>query len=145
MKVSKTQVDENRRAILAAAGRLFRARGFDGVSIAEVMQGAGLTHGAFYGYFRSKDELVAATLSEPAAAARRSANYLDDAAKYLSAAHRDDNVGGCPVAALGADAIRQSAPARAAMTGAVERMVARLSEAAPGESEEARRHAALGD
>ena len=64
MKVSKTQVDDNRRAILEAAGRLFRQRGFDAVSVAEVMAAAGLTHGAFYGYFRSKDELVAAALAD---------------------------------------------------------------------------------
>ncbi len=144
MKVSKTQVDENRRAILAAAGKLFRARGFDGVSIADVMQAAGLTHGAFYGYFRSKDELVGATLADLTAAPRRSGSYAEDAAKYLTVAHRDDSVGGCPVAALGADVIRQSPLARAAMTSGVEHMVARLAKTAPGESEDARRRAALG-
>jgi TetR/AcrR family transcriptional repressor of nem operon len=143
MKVSKIQVDENRRAILAAAGKLFRARGFDGVSIAEVMQAAGLTHGAFYGYFRSKDELVAATLSELTASTRKPGPYAEETAKYLSTTHRDDCVGGCPVAALGSETIRQSTPVRAAMTGGIERMVARLAQTAPGETEDARRRAAL--
>ena len=63
MKVSREQVTGNRARILEAAGRLFRERGFDGVSVAEVMRAAGLTHGGFYGYFRSKDDLVAHTLA----------------------------------------------------------------------------------
>ena len=49
MKVSREQVAEHRTRILAAAARLFRLRGFDEVTVAEVMKDAGLTHGAFYG------------------------------------------------------------------------------------------------
>src|ERR1700712_3825548 len=64
MKVSREQVAENRRTILAAAGRLFRERGFEAVTVAEVMKAAGLTHGGFYGYFASKDELIAAALAD---------------------------------------------------------------------------------
>ena len=52
MKVSKEQVAAHRARILAAAGRLFRLRGFEDVTVAEVMKEAGLTHGAFYGHFR---------------------------------------------------------------------------------------------
>ena len=57
MKISKEQVAENRLRILDAAARMFRERGFEGVTVAEVMNAAGLTHGAFYGYFTSKDDL----------------------------------------------------------------------------------------
>jgi TetR/AcrR family transcriptional repressor of nem operon len=53
MKVSREQVLENKRTILEAAGRLFRERGFDSVTVADVMKSAGLTHGGFYGYFKS--------------------------------------------------------------------------------------------
>ena len=59
MKVSREQVAEHRTRILAAAARLFRLRGFDEVTVAEVMKDAGLTHGAFYGYFPSKEALIA--------------------------------------------------------------------------------------
>ena len=45
MKVSKEQMTENRGRILTEAGRLFRDKGFDAVSVAEVMKAAGLTHG----------------------------------------------------------------------------------------------------
>ena len=51
MKVSKEQVATHGKRILAAAGRLFRQRGFDDVTVADVMKDADLTHGAFYGYF----------------------------------------------------------------------------------------------
>lgn len=59
MRVSREQVAENRRKILEVASRLFRERGFDAVTVADVMSAAGLTHGGFYGYFKSKDDLIA--------------------------------------------------------------------------------------
>ena len=55
MRVSREQVLENKRTILKAAGRLFRERGFESVTVTDVMSAAGLTHGVFYGYFKSKD------------------------------------------------------------------------------------------
>ena len=58
MKVSREQVQQHRERILAAASHLFRERGFDGVSVADVMKAAGLTHGGFYGHFDSKDALI---------------------------------------------------------------------------------------
>ena len=54
MKVSREQVSEHRSQSLAAAARLFRLRGFEEVTVT-VMKDAGLTHGAFYGYFPSKE------------------------------------------------------------------------------------------
>ena len=62
MKVSREQMAENRRRILDVASRLFREKGFDAVSVSEVMKAAGLTHGGFYGHFSSKDDLVAETV-----------------------------------------------------------------------------------
>ncbi|MEA1833362.1 helix-turn-helix domain-containing protein [Methylobacterium durans] len=145
MRVSREQVVENRRRILEAAGRLFRARGFDAVTVAEVMRAAGLTHGGFYGYFPSKEALIAAALAElvvvPAIEPVAVADY---AGHYLTPAHRDDCAGGCPVAALGAETIRQSPEARAAMTEGLRRQIARLGAVAPGADPEAARRAAIG-
>src|SRR5687768_14918347 len=59
VKVTKEQAAAHRAAIVAAAGRLFRERGFDGVGVAEITRAAGLTHGGFYGHFASKDALAA--------------------------------------------------------------------------------------
>jgi TetR/AcrR family transcriptional regulator, transcriptional repressor for nem operon len=143
MRVSREQVAENRRRILEEAGRLFRARGFEAVTVAEVMKAAGLTHGGFYGYFRSKDDLIAHALE---AALRASPDAPGDlaayAAAYLSGPHRDDCAGGCPVAALGAETVRQPPEARAAMTDALRRQIARLTTRA-GDTPDARR-AAIG-
>ena len=59
MKVSKEQVQENRRRIVQTAATLFRERGFDGVGVADLMSAAGLTHGGFYKHFASKADLMA--------------------------------------------------------------------------------------
>src|SRR5258706_9829311 len=124
MKVSREQVAENRRKILDAASRLFRARGFEAVTVAEVMKAAGLTHGGFYGHFKSKDDLIAQTLAHVlAAGAEGERNLASYAAQYLTPDHRDDLAGGCPTAALGAETIRQAPEARAAMTASMRRQI----------------------
>ena len=58
MKVSREQADANHERIVDVASRMFREKGFDGVSVSELMTAAGLTHGGFYGHFGSKDDLV---------------------------------------------------------------------------------------
>src|SRR5918993_581993 len=90
MRVSRKQVAENRRKILEAAGRLFRAKGFEAVTVAEVMRAAGLTHGGFYGHFGSKDDLIAQTLAhallvgEERQGSRDEVDLARYAASYLS-------------------------------------------------------------
>src|SRR5689334_16048507 len=134
VRVSREQVTENRRTILDAAGRLFRERGFESVTVVEIMKAAGLTHGGFYGYFASKDELIATALAD--ALSKRSETSGDLAAYatgYLSAAHRDNLAGGCPIAALAAETIRLTGGPRTEMTTGVRRQIERLSSIAPGE------------
>jgi TetR/AcrR family transcriptional repressor of nem operon len=58
-RVSQAQAAQNRERIVGTAARLFRERGIAGVSVADVMAEAGLTHGGFYKHFASKDALVA--------------------------------------------------------------------------------------
>ena len=59
MKVSNEKVAEHREALLATAKRLLQERGFDGAAVAEISRAAGLTQGALYGQFKSKDALAA--------------------------------------------------------------------------------------
>src|SRR6266446_253236 len=59
MRVSREKAAKNRERIVETASRMFREHGFDGVGIDAIMQGAGLTHGGFYGHFGSKDDLAA--------------------------------------------------------------------------------------
>ena len=59
-RVSRAQAEANHQAIEDAASRLFRERGLDAVTVADVMAEAGLTHGGFYTHYSSKDDLAAA-------------------------------------------------------------------------------------
>jgi TetR/AcrR family transcriptional repressor of nem operon len=145
MKVSREQVAENRRKILEVAARLFRERGFEAVTVADVMKAAGLTHGGFYGHFKSKDDLIAQTLANAlTSSAPDEVDLADFAAGYLSARHCEDLAGGCPTAGLGAETIRQAPEARAAMTEGLRRQIERLSRSAPGRNAAEKRRAAVG-
>jgi TetR/AcrR family transcriptional repressor of nem operon len=146
MRVSHEQVTENRRTIVEAASRLFRERGFEAVTVAEIMKEAGLTHGAFYGYFASKDELIgealAGALTETTTGPLESLSRY--ASEYLSRSHRDDLASGCPTAALAAESIRQAGSARGEMTTGIEQQIERFSRVAPGKSSAKKRQAAIG-
>jgi TetR/AcrR family transcriptional repressor of nem operon len=63
MRISKEKAAENRAALIRAASKLFRERGIDGVGVAEISKEAGLTHGALYAHFKSKEELALEALS----------------------------------------------------------------------------------
>jgi len=100
--------------IVKEASRLFRERGFENVTVGEVMQAAGLTHGAFYAHFGSKQELEAAAVGYGLAlSAHRVRNrgatkkgmkaYAD---RYLSPRHRDNPGDGCTMAALAQEVAR---------------------------------------
>ena len=62
MKVSKEVSAQHKEQIIAAAARHYRERGFEGITVAELMKDVGLTHGGFYRHFSSKEELIAAAL-----------------------------------------------------------------------------------
>ncbi|RQS31713.1 TetR family transcriptional regulator [Burkholderia sp. Bp8992] len=116
MGVSRQQAAENRSAIVAAAERLFRARGVDAVGLTELMKEAGFTQGGFYNHFKSKDALVAEVMEKAMhdRADSPNAGSLDaQVALYLSAAHRDNVEAGCPLSAFAGDAPRLTDAARA--------------------------------
>ena len=88
MRVSREKMAENRQRILSEAARLFREKGVDAVSVAEVMQAAGLTHGGFYGHFQSKDELVCKTMEQMTDHEEAYPSFDAFAKHYLSCEHR---------------------------------------------------------
>jgi TetR/AcrR family transcriptional repressor of nem operon len=150
MRVTREQMGENRRRILDAASRLFRDKGFDAVSVAEVMKAAGLTHGGFYGHFDSKDDLIAQTIAHALAG---DASDGDDAGggdirtylcAYLSPEHRDDAANGCPTAGLAADIRHQTPSARLAMSQGLKAQIDRIGKALPESSAADRRRTAIG-
>ena len=124
MRVSRIQAAENRQTVINVASRLFRERGFDGIGLKDLMEGAGLTQGAFYKQFASKEDLAveASRRALESASQRWSAAIAENPddplgaviAFYLSAGHREEKLDGCPVVALGSDAARQGAGVKAA-------------------------------
>jgi TetR/AcrR family transcriptional repressor of nem operon len=124
MRYGKDQKQETRQRILEAAGRRFKADGIDGAGVAAVMSDAGLTNGAFYGHFTSKEDLVANVLADQLRAQRQSvdAQAPDRAGleafirSYLSPEHRDECADGCPSAALLEEIARRPAATRQVFT-----------------------------
>lgn len=113
-----------RRRLIETAGARFKRDGFDGAGISTLVADAGLTNGAFYGHFSSKDDLIATVVAEQLAAqlARVEELPLGLASVeafvqwYASPQHRDDPGGGCPSAALLDEISRQHAVTREAYT-----------------------------
>jgi TetR/AcrR family transcriptional repressor of nem operon len=112
MRYPAAETAEKHQKILAEASRLFKERGFDGVSVSEIMKATGLTHGPFYNHFDSKEALMGECIAHSGGAALAD---LDAAGKtpegmrayvrsYLSPEHRDSRAGGCLVAAFAAHA-----------------------------------------
>jgi TetR/AcrR family transcriptional repressor of nem operon len=135
---SRQQVTQNREAIEQASARLFRERGLNGISVADLMGSAGLTHGGFYGHFPSKDVLAAIACSRAfgesaerwtqkieASGADRQAMRAAIAASYLSTRHRDHPGRGCAGAALANDIAREAPdkPVRQAYVDGIKGMV----------------------
>jgi TetR/AcrR family transcriptional regulator, transcriptional repressor for nem operon len=138
MRYGKEQKEATRRRIVEAAGRRFKADGIDGAGVAAVMSDAGLTNGAFYGHFASKEDLVANVLADQLRAQRHSldAQAPDRAGleafigSYLSPQHRDQCADGCPSAALLDEIARRPAATRQVFTdelmGVMDDIAARL-------------------
>jgi TetR/AcrR family transcriptional repressor of nem operon len=124
--------------VIDVASRLFREHGFDGIGLKDLMEGAGMTQGAFYKQFASKEDLVAeasaraleSTTSRWSDAVAASPNDpLEAVIKfYLSKGHRKEKTEGCPIVALGADAARQSAEVKASFEAGIREHLRLLSD-----------------
>lgn len=127
MRVSKAQAAENRQQILTAAARLFRQRGVSATGVDAIAEDAGLTHGAVYSQFGSKEVIAAEALRlalergshlwqriAQREGSKRAFPAIVD--RYLSRAHRDDAGRGCVIAALGSEVARQPETVRDALT-----------------------------
>jgi TetR/AcrR family transcriptional regulator, transcriptional repressor for nem operon len=135
--------ERTRERIVQAAAAALRARGVDGVSIAEIMAEAGLTHGGFYAHFGSKDDLLRAALD---AANGQTLDMLSGATQstspdqrigavvdaYLSPKHAAHPERGCPLAALGPELARAPGKVRHALSLGVERRLEWLERFLPG-------------
>ncbi|MBF6148877.1 TetR/AcrR family transcriptional regulator [Nocardia nova] len=108
MRYASEHKAATRRRIIEAAGRRFKRDGLDGSGVATLMKDAGLTNGAFYAHFESKEDLIANAVADQLDEQRtavdaqvRDRDGLEQFVRsYLSPAHRDNPEDGCPSAAL---------------------------------------------
>jgi len=131
VKVTKETVAENRTHLVQAAARLIREKGVDGVGVAEICQAAGLTHGALYAQFPSKEALAAAAFDEAfehsfsklTASAQKNGASLKSYLDFLISARQRDNIIGCPLTASASDIARRDEALSSSFAEGFERMV----------------------
>ena len=125
MFVSKETNEENRSSLLRAASHLFREKGIDGVGVAEIAKEAGLTHGALYKHFPSKDALaaeafdyaIASKNAETGASGEdRNLSFEEHLDAMFSIDHRDNIAIRCPMTASASEIARQGTTVAASFT-----------------------------
>lgn len=142
MRYSDTHKQETRQKVVKAAARSVRAKGPEGVSVAEVMAEAGLTHGGFYAHFPNKEALVAAAIEEAFGQSARRFGKVTDGLNnaealatfvdlYVTPEHRAHPERGCPLAGLSSELPRQGPPVREAYERGVQRLVGRIADWLP--------------
>lgn len=156
MGVSKQQVIENKRAIVAAAEKLFRERGVAAVGLAELTKAAGFTQGGFYNHFKSKDALVAAVMEKAmedgaallvagfqASKVKASDPMKEYIAWYLSADHLGNIEAGCPLTAFAGDVRRLGKEARQSYARGLAWNIDQLASAIDGKNAQEKRKKAI--
>jgi TetR/AcrR family transcriptional repressor of nem operon len=131
--------NEIKAKIIQSARRLFNRHGFDGVSVDQIMSGAGLTRGGFYSYFESKSDLYAEVLgcffTDPQWKSCWEGVEVDLSSKdvgpqvvraYLSRQHFEDIENSCPMIALPTDVTRSGESAKEAFETVFSAMVSVL-------------------
>jgi TetR/AcrR family transcriptional regulator, transcriptional repressor for nem operon len=120
--------------IVSVAARAIRRSGYDGTGVADIMKEAGLTHGAFYAHFPSREAMLAEAATRACAESAAATGNVVSAVPteqalasmlrgYLSQGHRDHPEAGCPLAALGSETWRQAPEVRRATTRHIKAMV----------------------
>lgn len=128
--------------IVQAAARAIRRSGYDGTGVADIMKEAGLTHGAFYAHFESREAMLAKAADRAGAESNAFAASVISAAPperslraliqaYLSKDHLAAIETGCPVSALGSEMPRQSPQVRRAATSRIKEMIDLVARQAP--------------
>ncbi|MEY4907212.1 MAG: hypothetical protein RL260_930 [Pseudomonadota bacterium] len=134
--------DATHERIVAVAARAIRRSGYDGTGVADIMKEAGLTHGAFYAHFTSREAMLAeaagracaesaATAADVVASVPRDKALTAMLQAYLSKEHVEHADRGCPLAALGAETSRQAPEVRRVATRHVKEMIDLVARQSP--------------
>jgi AcrR family transcriptional regulator len=146
-RYDKVHKQATRQRIIETAGHRFKQDGIDGSGIATLMADAGLTNGAFYAHFSSKDDLVAHVVADQLDTQAESFRALPPGRaglegflrEYLSPQHRDNPADGCPSAALLDEIARCPAGTKHAYTDAAQAILDEIAaRLAPGDPQSAR-------
>lgn len=133
---------ESHERIVCAAARAIRRSGYHGTGVADIMKDAGLTHGAFYAHFSSREAMLAEAADRAGAEANAiAASVIASASRgqalrammhaYLSDEHCANIETGCPVAALGSETPRQAPEVRRAATNRLKEMIDLVARQSP--------------
>jgi TetR/AcrR family transcriptional regulator, transcriptional repressor for nem operon len=134
--------DASHERIVGVAARAIRRSGYEGTGVADIMKEAGLTHGAFYSHFTSREAMLAeaaarACAESASALAEVVARVPPDRAlesllgAYLSRKHMEHAEMGCPLAALGSETSRQAPEVRRVATRHVKEMIDLVARQSP--------------
>jgi AcrR family transcriptional regulator len=134
--------DATHERIVSVAARAIRRSGYAGTGVADIMKEAGLTHGAFYAHFASREAMLAEAASRACAESAAAVSEVvasvptDQALKtmlhaYLSQDHLHQIETGCPLAALGSETVRQAPEVRRAVTQHIKAMVDLVARQSP--------------
>lgn len=152
MSQKAEQKQKSHEAILASAAALLLERGIRASSVLDVMKGAGLTVGGFYGHFDSKEHLFTETLhvtsrklwsrlltwaTEGTSSRPPALRVLE---RYLTREHRDNPSAGCPLPSIAPEVAREGEPYRSALESELSESM-RAFAALLGPGEKARRKA----
>lgn len=128
--------------IVQVAARAIRRSGYNGTGVADIMKEAGLTHGAFYAHFESREAMLAEAADRAGAESNAFAASVVAAVPpeqalqalmqvYLSKEHLAGIETGCPVSALGSEMPRQSPEVRRAATRRIKEMIDLVARQSP--------------
>lgn len=134
--------EESHERIVRAAARAIRRSGYNGTGVADIMKEAGLTHGAFYAHFASREAMLAEAADRAGAESNAFAANVIAAAPpeqslqalmhaYLSEEHLASIETGCPVSALGSEMPRQAPEVRRAATRRIKEMIDLVARQSP--------------
>jgi TetR/AcrR family transcriptional repressor of nem operon len=150
MGYSQAQKAESKRRVLEVASRQIRENGIEALGVADCMRSAGLTHGAFYGHFASRDALIVEALEHALdQSAKRMAARTTDAKEaaqsplaaiaepFLSETHAQNPGNGCALCALAGEARHANGDVRALLTRYVQQLASRIAKAVGQEGETA--------
>ncbi len=142
MGYSQASKAESRKRVLDTAARQIRENGIEALGVADCMKNAGLTHGAFYGHFDSRDALIAAAVEHALqqGKARFQARDEDPATPpdsplktiadvYLNKEHADNPGNGCALCALAGDTGHADGNVKALYTDSLRRLAERVARA----------------